>query len=233
MKKIVLIIILLMGIKGYSQHPELMDREWNLYYGILNGEVFNPPQGFRSQVDFQINDFSVYHNDCTDAVISSIEYSSDNIFVLNDCIYIVGVCSDPDLNAFMGKHYGIFTLPDFIPKNPFNYTIESDGDTYMLTIENGEGDIAVYGNVALSQPEFSPLQVTLYPNPVSDVLYINSMDIINKVSVYDIQGKVIKTVSGLNSNTSEINLSSLQNGVYFVSITSENGGVLTQKIVKK
>jgi hypothetical protein len=59
------------------------------------------------------------------------------------------------------------------------------------------------------------------------------MDIINKVSVYDIQGKVIKTVSGLNSNTSEINLSSLQNGVYFVSITSENGGVLTQKIVKK
>ncbi len=229
MKKIVLIIILLLGIKGYSQHPELMDREWNLYYGILNGEVFNPPQGFRSQVDFQINDFSVYHNDCTDAVISSIEYSSDNIFVLNDCIYIVGVCSDPDLNAFMGKHYGIFTLPDFIPKNPFNYTIESDGDNYMLTIENGEGDIAVYGNVPLSIEDFNTTTVSIYPNPVKELLFIESKENISNITVFDIHGKKVKTVSDL----SEINLGGLQSGVYFVSITSENGGVLTQKIVKK
>jgi hypothetical protein len=51
--------------------------------------------------------------------------------------------------------------------------------------------------------------------------------------VYDIQGKVIKTVSGINSNTSKINLSSLQNGVYFISVVSENGEKLTKKVVKK
>ena len=218
-----------MGIKGFSQDPELMDREWNLYYGILNGEVFNPPQGFRSQVDFQINDFSVYHNDCTDAVISSIEYSSDNIFVLNDCIYIVGVCSDPDLNAFMGKHYGIFTLPDFIPKNPFNYTIESDGDNYMLTIENGEGDIAVYGNVPLSIEDFNTTTVSIYPNPVKELLFIESKENISNITVFDLHGKKLKTINA----QSKINLGGLQSGVYFISITSENGSIWTEKIVKK
>ena len=136
---------------------------------------------------------------------------------------------DGPCTTIYGKHSEIYY--DIVL--PFNYIIEQNGDEFSLEIVNSEGNHAYYSSMPLSQPEFSPLQVTLYPNPVSDVLYINSMDIINKVSVYDIQGKVIKTVSGLNSNTSEINLSSLQNGVYFVSITSENGGVLTQKIVKK
>jgi hypothetical protein len=236
MKKLAVLIILLMGIKGFSQDPELFDREWYLHYGILNGEFFEQPiPNFDAFIYFENIIFHVFHQYCDEGTQSDIIYENEiNQFTISDeFIYIIGFCTSEEYTFFMGQHYSIYYDAGIIAKNPFNYTIESDGDNYMLTIENGEGDIAVYGNVPLSQPEFSQLQVTLYPNPVKDVLHINSTEIISEVSVYNIQGKVIKTVSEINSNTSEINLSSLQNGVYFVTILSENGDKLSKKIVKK
>ena len=240
MKKLVLLVILLLGIKGYSQDPELLDKEWFLHYGILEGETFSPPLLQIGYFDancylHESGIMEVYHNICEEGFITNVYFQGEAEFVIdNISVAIVGVCSEEELVEFMYRHYSIYLeVANSIAKNPFSYTIESDGDNYMLTIENGEGDIAVYGNVPLSQPEFSQPQLTLHPNPVSDILYIHSEDIISKVSVYDIQGKVIKTISKINSNTSEINLSSLQNGVYFISVLAETGEKLTKKVVKK
>ncbi len=71
--------------------------------------------------------------------------------------------------------------------------------------------------------------VSVYPNPASDILNINvpSNIEVNAVAMYDVLGKR----SNVNFSNGQINISSLSNGVYILSVETNNG-TLTQKIVK-
>jgi hypothetical protein len=231
MKKLALLIILLLAVKGYSQHTELLDKNWYLHFGILEHEEFYPPSMIQGTVFFEDLSVIVYHSLCEDGIMANIEYDvNQEIFNIEDVpLVIVGICSEETYLDFMSNHYRIYYNQDHTSKNPFTYIIETDGDNYMLTIENGNGDIAVYGNVPLSTEDFNDLSVSIYPNPVKELLFIESKENISSITIFDIHGKKVKTVNA----QSEINLSGLQSGVYFVSITSENGGIWTEKIVKK
>jgi hypothetical protein len=66
----------------------------------------------------------------------------------------------------------------------------------------------------------------LYPNPVSDVLNISSSVEVLKVQIYSITGAEVKSLSG---NQTSVNVSDLTSGIYFVSVTTEEGAVI-QKI---
>lgn len=72
-------------------------------------------------------------------------------------------------------------------------------------------------------------KIAIYPNPTKVVLHINNV-ILEKVTVYDALGKLIKTTSftsGSNDNT--INLTGLPKGIYYVNLQSQ-GITTTRKI---
>lgn len=71
---------------------------------------------------------------------------------------------------------------------------------------------------------------SVYPNPAKDVLNIsNSIGAeINTITVSDINGRTVKQFGSV----SQINISDLNAGVYFVNISS-NEGSLTKKVVKQ
>ncbi|MFB6341575.1 T9SS type A sorting domain-containing protein [Saccharicrinis sp. FJH62] len=73
-------------------------------------------------------------------------------------------------------------------------------------------------DVELATSIHSPAETSLsvYPNPVSDVLYIEGTSS-NKVKVMNILGSVVKT---LDVSNNQINVSSLDNGVYLLSVDS-------------
>ncbi len=76
--------------------------------------------------------------------------------------------------------------------------------------------------------------IVVYPNPVTDKISIKSAfsqeDIL--IEIYSVQGKKITfKVYSIDSYTSEIDLSLLSHGVYFMKIVDENRQVI-QKIVK-
>ncbi len=76
-------------------------------------------------------------------------------------------------------------------------------------------------------PEVSSL--TVYPNPVNDILFFSHADPQSVVTVYDISGKrVLKT--RLNGN--EVDVSGLDNGFYIVKVNTASYSVTT-KFVKK
>ena len=75
---------------------------------------------------------------------------------------------------------------------------------------------------------FAP-NVTIYPNPVNDKLFIETEVEIEEVVVYDIYGRQQTTVNGQQSLT--INVSNLSKGVYFVNVKTGVGNVV-KKIVK-
>ncbi len=86
-------------------------------------------------------------------------------------------------------------------------------------------------NAALNLDGFTKNSVKLYPNPVSDELHISISDNneIQKISIYNIVGQLVKTVNG---NNDTINTSDLKNGVYLVKIQT-NEGTVDKKIIKK
>jgi len=71
--------------------------------------------------------------------------------------------------------------------------------------------------------------LSLYPNPVSTILNIDSEIPLTKVEVYSMLGKKVKEIK---SDFKSIPADNLSNGVYIIRIHSENG-LATKKLIKR
>lgn len=86
----------------------------------------------------------------------------------------------------------------------------------------------------LSVGIFDNNDLLVYPNPVNEIVQVqlkNATDKIQKVTIYDIIGKSVKTVSGISSNQTNINVSNLSAGVYLLEITTENNLKQSKKLI--
>lgn len=90
--------------------------------------------------------------------------------------------------------------------------------------QGGEG-----GNVAIT--DYAPSCITIFPNPASSQINLQSANIINLVEIYDLAGKRIVSMEA-NSTQVVVNVENLTAGLYFVKATAE-GKTLTTKFVKK
>ena len=70
--------------------------------------------------------------------------------------------------------------------------------------------------------------ISVYPNPTSDFLKFDSNSKVNAVQVFDVSGKSVSAVFTDN----QMDVRNLQNGVYLLKITTDEG-VSTQKFIKK
>lgn len=69
-----------------------------------------------------------------------------------------------------------------------------------------------------------------YPNPVRDVFNLRAKELINEVSIYNVQGQLVSH-DAVQSATVKLDLSSLATGMYFIKVTA-NGKVENVKVVK-
>ena len=85
-------------------------------------------------------------------------------------------------------------------------------------------------NTVLSSQNFNQnnLEVTLYPNPVHDILNIETALEVKSIEIYNIQGQKV-----LSSNQKQINVSDLAAGMYMVRIQDAENNIATKKIVIK
>ena len=66
--------------------------------------------------------------------------------------------------------------------------------------------------------------VVIYPNPSNqDFVYVKANTAIQSVSIYSINGQLIKVFENLASYQVSINTSGMTDGVYFISVETENG----------
>jgi sugar lactone lactonase YvrE len=106
--------------------------------------------------------------------------------------------------------------------------------TYYITGTNATGSstisviIAVDVNTNNINPELA--NISVYPNPTSDGIYVNVAESLGKLSLCDLSGRVLMTKQ-LNGNT-YVNLSQFANGIYIAKISTANGSA-EMKIVKK
>ncbi|NDC30411.1 MAG: T9SS C-terminal target domain-containing protein [Bacteroidetes bacterium] len=73
---------------------------------------------------------------------------------------------------------------------------------------------------------------SVYPNPSYGIVSINSNQDIANINVYDISGRAVHNQQFTNKlNQTEIDLSALNNGIYFIAVQSSNGEISKSKIV--
>ncbi|WP_374443722.1 choice-of-anchor J domain-containing protein [Epilithonimonas sp.] len=71
--------------------------------------------------------------------------------------------------------------------------------------------------------------VSVYPNPFKDVLKISDIKGVESIQISDMSGRAVKTLEP----ASEINLSSLKEGLYIINLKMEDGSTKTFKAIKK
>ncbi len=96
------------------------------------------------------------------------------------------------------------------------------------------GGIFKYSGPALSVKDFNnTAEFSAYPNPTNGTIKLSSsINNVSNVAVFDMLGKEVLTKNYTNLNEVDVDLSSLNNGVYFLKAATDNGGVQTMKIVK-
>jgi hypothetical protein len=109
------------------------------------------------------------------------------------------------------------------------------GETYLIqvagygTTNTGTFCIDVSTN-SLSVEDFESLNFKYYPNPVTNQLSLKAQNEIQNVTIYNVLGQEVKTLSPKSFN-SDIDMSSLQSGAYFFRVTI-NDRVETIRIIK-
>lgn len=86
-----------------------------------------------------------------------------------------------------------------------------------------------YNNALSVDDEILAKSLKVYPNPVDQILTIDSEIPLTKVEVYSILGRKVKEI---NSGFNAIHLNNLSNGIYIIKILSEKGSA-TRKLIKK
>ncbi|MFQ3181391.1 MAG: hypothetical protein ACI9Z4_000985 [Polaribacter sp.] len=85
-----------------------------------------------------------------------------------------------------------------------------------------------YDGATASIPKFNLADVDVYPNPAINVLNVSIQNVsIYKIEVYNLLGKKV-----LTSTKSKINVENLPKGVYLLKVQSEDGGLLTKRMIK-
>jgi len=123
------------------------------------------------------------------------------------------------------------------PQTPYTFSFDvPDGTTgIQFQLPCGQ-DIGTYyfDNFSVTQETLSKKDlsqnINVYPNPVSNKLYIQKDVSVVAVSLYDINGKKIKSLDGQKN---EYDLSFLKNGIYFIKIMTENNLFCTKSIIKR
>lgn len=124
------------------------------------------------------------------------------------------------------------SFPDTFPATygPLNYSFNTVGDVIYLDITNSIGEVATFYATNLSQDEFLKDAISVYPNPVTEVLKIEHPGVVlDHVNIYDMRGRLVEKYEKVNT---QIDVSHLQHGVYILEI-STSIGVLREKLVKK
>jgi hypothetical protein len=112
------------------------------------------------------------------------------------------------------------------------YTTTSNG-AYSVQVVDVNNCSAISNTVNVTSvgiDDVSSLDLTIYPNPVNNVLHISSEIAFDKIQITNPIGDIIK--EGSLSSTS-INITELQAGVYFAKLIDSKGTIATKKFIKQ
>lgn len=132
------------------------------------------------------------------------------------------------MNPIYGSNQGMIRLT----VNPFNGTEQAKLQVMVWDVEYpNDTDTATFLlNTTASAPELLASNVSITPNPVQDVLSIESEYDLNKVQIVSATGQVLRDAE-ISLVQESMNVADLPKGVYVLRLTGD-AGVVEKRFVK-
>lgn len=107
--------------------------------------------------------------------------------------------------------------------------LEYQYDQYFLYSFVYDMSFGAYSTIGLE--DNSAVQLTMYPNPTTGVIHIESASPIASSTVFDVTGRVVRErIFEDLSNTQSVDLSGL-NGIFFLQLRMEDGKAVTRQVL--
>ncbi|WP_454045932.1 T9SS type A sorting domain-containing protein [Chryseobacterium sp. Marseille-Q8038] len=151
----------------------------------------------------------VYTGSCTDLVCAETKDSEDGG---------IGIIETMTIPTTAGINYyiNVGNFDGFDDRPEGNFIIQITTEASLATHEISGSKT---GNL-----------IQLYPNPFIDALHISDITKVKSISVFDISGKLVKTIDRPNS---VLYLGELKQGVYLITFNQKDGSKQTLKAIKK
>ncbi|MDO6597117.1 spondin domain-containing protein [Oceanihabitans sp. 2_MG-2023] len=158
------------------------------------------------------------------------------------------VIDDLELMDISGNWKTIITIPELYiydagTDTGGDYTSVNADSNLPVSIFNSANPIAPFnGNSIgsltitltdlLSVAEVNPMEkVTIFPNPTKGDFTISNASALEAIEIYNVLGKLVKTIIIKNNSKIELNLSYLNKGMYLVKLKDAIGNSKTQKLI--
>ena len=104
----------------------------------------------------------------------------------------------------------------------------------MLFLDNGVFGFATFKSYPLSISELKKNEFKLYPNPVTDKLFLNATNTAANlnIQIFNIEGKLLSIQDVALQDQKAIDVSQLKSGIYFLNIEDQNGNTAVKKFIK-
>lgn len=117
-----------------------------------------------------------------------------------------------------------YNFADKAPLKGVNY--------YRLKMVDLDGTFA-FSSVKVISIENGSLSISTYPNPVQDELIIGGLSGAETIKVLDISGRIIvESNNTMNQSKKTLDIRSLTNGMYVISIQAPDGSLVSHKVIK-
>jgi len=166
----------------------------------------------------------------TDIALVWIDYNKDGVFDNATELVLTSAIG-------VGPWTGSITIPTTAVSGTTRMRVRmSDSSTGHNALPCGT---STYGEVedytlnisgpTMAVSDVNKAGISVYPNPFTDVLKISDVKGVRSISVNDMTGRQVKSLAP----SAEVNLSSLNAGLYIVNLQMEDGSVKTFKAIKK
>jgi len=154
--------------------------------------------------------------------------ATNDLLITEDFDSTLGLCDYQSHHDFESDYFSYFF--NFI-MDPVHYLIiYGDSGEEYLSLDFDNGYVLNYRNFPLAISDQNITQFKIYPNPLTNTLFINSENTqIEKIKVFSINGQQLIEVS---RNANSIDVSNLSEGLYFLEIFSSEGKSV-QKFIKQ
>lgn len=188
------------------------------YQSMLHGDAYTKKFTSNDSDFFMLRTYGYMNGIITDSVDF---YLADFRFADSTKAYIVKQWTWLDLNSL-----GNIDSLTFAMSSSDNGTYGMNTPAYFcmdnFTTKEGVGFEQIAGKNS----------IRIYPNPVQNSLHLDlNLITAKQIQIYDMNGRLVRELFNISSHT-QIDVTSLQKGLYFMQISTENG-ILIKKFIKQ
>jgi len=128
--------------------------------------------------------------------------------------------------SFGETSWTLYTTAHGLPHNKVNVIFIDPFDGVWVGTNGGVATNNPTVNLIKNKPD----ELKIYPNPVNDYLYLNNVLNKSTITIYDMNGKIVYSYK-FEKNNIKIDMTSFEQGTYFVSISNEKSTIV-RKVLK-